>query len=56
MERTIVSEHKLFGRINPEACVVNFEEIYKRLGKGPLFLYIPARLENWPYTKYVSIS
>ena len=29
-----MSEHKLLGRIYPEACVVNFEEIYKRLGEG----------------------
>ncbi len=29
------NERKLYGRIYPEACAVNFEEIYKRLREGP---------------------
>jgi hypothetical protein len=33
----------LYGRINPAACAVNFEEIDKRLGKGQKNLYSPTR-------------
>jgi len=32
--RRFASQSEAAGGINPEACEVNFEEIYKRLGKG----------------------
>jgi hypothetical protein len=39
----VMSEDKLFGRINPEACAVNFEEIYKLLGEGSGIVLSPIR-------------